>query len=372
MLSITACTSDDIMNSDKTLQNQSSESTNDAFAKAQLLFNSFKPKVTRSEVSTPSEYPENFGGCYIDETGILKILIKEYTNNEISTYTSTIGTNGVVYEECMYSRNELMNLKKQIAEYIISNENSSISQNIDFVAFSCKKNRVVVGLKNMSESNISTFKREILDAPSLEFVYSNTTNIEQGDLASGQGIVGNYVTNGRNSGSVGYKAEGSGYTGFVTAAHVVDTGNTISLATNWSTNVATCEKGMHQGTVDAAFCKMSSGWNMLLAVYGVTYNPINPFEGTTVEGSWVKKYGANGYSEGYVINDSYDTWVNSVYMMDLAQTTYGSTGGDSGGLILSQDNGYIMGIHQSGGSAGGNYCKVGNINYMLGLTLATW
>lgn len=62
----------------------------------------------------------------------------------------------------------------------------------------------------------------------------------------------------------------------------------------------------------------------------------------------------------------------NVYMMDLAKTTYASTGGDSGGLILSQTNGYIMGIHQSGSNGTGNYCKVGNINYMLGITLATW
>lgn len=85
-----------------------------------------------------------------------------------------------------------------------------------------------------------------------------------------------------------------------------------------------------------------------------------------------EKYGYNGYSEGYVIDESYDAWVSNVYMMDLAKTTYASIGGDSGGLILSQTDGRIMGIHQSGSNGTGNYCKVGNINYMLGITLATW
>lgn len=56
----------------------------------------------------------------------------------------------------------------------------------------------------------------------------------------------------------------------------------------------------------------------------------------------------------------------------FAKSTYASVGGDSGGLILTQTDGRIMGIHQSCGNGTGNYCKVGNINYMSGITLATW
>lgn len=260
-----------------------------------------------------------------------------------------------------------MELKKQIADYVINNTSSSISKNIDFVSFSCKKNRVVVGLKSCSGSDVELFKSVVLDAEPLVFVASDTKNVEQGDVASGQQIYA-----GGFNGSVGYKANYGGYTGFVTAAHLVGSGEDVYLGSDHSQKIATCRTAMYQGTVDAAFCGMNSGWYMNIGVYGQSFVNINTVEGTTVEGSWVKKYGYNGYSEGYVIDESYDAWVSNVYMMDLAKTTYASISGDSGGLILSQTDGRIMGIHQSGSNGTGNYCKVGNINYMLGITLATW
>lgn len=363
-----SCSSDDLLNVDPVDTGKvTSVSIDKSFEKAQDLFNSFRPKVTRSEEMGQIDYPDYFGGCYIDENGTLNVLVKGKLENNVALLSSVVGSDGVSYEECLYSRNELMSLKEQIANYVVNNSDSPVSKNIDFTAFSCKKNRVIVGLKSCSDSDIALFKSIVLDAEPLVFIASDTRNVEQGDVASGQQIyAGGY------NGSVGYKANYGGDTGFVTAAHLVGSGESVYLGSNHSQKIATCKTAMHQGTVDAAFCSMNSGWYMNIGVYGQSYVNINPYEGNTVEGSWVKKYGYNGYSEGYVIDESYDTWVSNVYMMDLAKTTYASTGGDSGGLILSQTNGYIMGIHQSGSNGTGNYCKVGNINYMLGITLATW
>lgn len=344
-----------------------------SFKKAQDLFDSFRPKVTRGEENYMIEYPENYGGCYIDEDGELNVYITTDFDNTQRAFSTIIGTNGIKYKTCLYSRNELMNLKRQISEYILQNENAEISKNINHVAYSAKNNRVIVGLKDYSEANVSAFKSLIVNSPSIEFVQANTVEVEQnGNVASGQGIVGTYIsTTERNSGSIGYKAYHGNSLGFVTACHVVEEGDGVSLSTDWSTNIASSEIAMHYGTVDASFCKMSSGWNMLLDVYGETFNPIVPVAGVTVEGSYVEKYGYNGYTTGWVVDESYDAYVCGVYMMDLAKATYASTGGDSGGLILSGDNGYVMGIHQSGGNLA-NYCKIDNINYMLGLTLSNW
>lgn len=368
VLGLWSCSSDDLLNAEEVnVEEVTLTSAGESFEKAQNLFDSFRPKVTRNGELGQIDYPDYFGGCYIDENATLKVLVKGKLENSVSLLSSVIGSDGVSYEECLYSRNELMELKKQIADYVINNTSSSISKNIDFVSFSCKKNRVVVGLKSCSGSDVELFKSVVLDAEPLVFVASDTKNVEQGDVASGQQIYA-----GGFNGSVGYKANYGGYTGFVTAAHLVGSGEDVYLGSDHSQKIATCRTAMHQGTVDAAFCGMNSGWYMNIGVYGQSFVNINTVEGTTVEGSWVKKYGYNGYSEGYVIDESYDAWVSNVYMMDLAKTTYASTGGDSGGLILSQTDGRIMGIHQSGSNGIGNYCKVGNINYMLGITLATW
>lgn len=329
-----------------------------SFRKAQDLFDSFRPKVTRGEESRLIEYPENYGGCYIDEEGELHVYITTDFVQTQSDFKTVIGTDGVKYEKCLYSRNELMNLKRQISEYILQNQDAAISKNINHVAYSAKRNRVIVGLRDYSDANVNAFKSLIVNSPAIEFVQANTVEVEQSnDIASGQEIVGTYVsTIERNSGSVGYKAYYGSSLGFVTACHVVETDDAVSLPTDWSTNIAVSEIAMHYGTVDASFCKMASGWNMLLNVYGETFNPIAPFEGVTVEGAYVKKYGYNGYTDGWVVDESYDANISGVYMMDLAKATYASAGGDSGGLILSGDNGYVMGIHQSGGNLA-NYCN---------------
>jgi hypothetical protein len=371
-LFISSC-SDDLPVSEPDVVENGIVSADISFRKAQDLFDSFRPKVTRGEESRLIEYPENYGGCYIDEEGELHVYITTDFVQTQNDFKTVIGMDGVKYEKCLYSRNELMNLKRQISEYILQNQDAAISKNINHVAYSAKRNRVIVGLRDYSDANVNAFKSLIVNSPAIEFIQANTVEVEQSnDIASGQEIVGTYVsTIERNSGSVGYKAYYGSSLGFVTACHVVETGDTVSLPTDWSTNIAVSEIAMHYGTVDASFCKMSSGWNMLLNVYGETFNPIVPFEGVTVEGAYVKKYGYNGYTDGWVVDESYDANISGVYMMDLAKATYASAGGDSGGLILSGDNGYVMGIHQSGGNLA-NYCKVGNINYMLGLTLSNW
>ena len=207
-----------------------------------------------------------------------------------------------------------MNLKRQISEYILQNQDAAISKNINHVAYSAKRNRVIVGLRDYSDANVNAFKSLIVNSPAIEFVQANTVEVEQSnDIASGQEIVGTYVsTIERNSGSVGYKAYYGSSLGFVTACHVVETDDAVSLPTDWSTNIAVSEIAMHYGTVDASFCKMASGWNMLLNVYGETFNPIAPFEGVTVEGAYVKKYGYNGYTDGWVVDESYDANISGV------------------------------------------------------------
>lgn len=368
VFSLWSCSSDDLLDvSSVNTEDVLMASVDDSFEKAQKLIDFFRPKVTRSESITRVDYPDYFGGCFIDKDGMLKVLIKGDFNDNARVLASAVGSDGVVYEKCLYSRNELMDLKQQIADYMINNKYSSVALNLDYVSYSCKQNKIIVGLKDCSDTNVRLFKEKVLDSAPLIFVESDNENLIQSDVASGQSIYSGGLT-----ASVGYKANYSGYTGFVTAAHFVGSGDDVYLGSNHSTKIATCMVAMYQGTVDAAFCSMESGWYMNVGVYGNSSVNVSQYEGATVEGSWVKKYGYNGYTEGYVVDESYDTWASGVYMMDLARTTYASVSGDSGGLILSQTNGYVMGIHQSGTSTGGNYCKVGNINYMLGTTLATW
>lgn len=152
-----------------------------SFKKAQKLVDSFKPEVMCGGENRLIEYPENYGGCYIDEDGELNVYITTDFDKTQRAFQSVIGTNGVNYKECLYSRNELMDLKRQISEYILQNKDAAISKNINHVVYSAKRNRVIVGLKDCSDANVNAFKRSVVDSPAIEFVQANTAAVEQSD-----------------------------------------------------------------------------------------------------------------------------------------------------------------------------------------------
>lgn len=69
-----SCSSDDLLNVDPVDTGKvTSVSIDKSFEKAQDLLNSFRPKVTRSEEMGQIDYPDYFGGCYIDENGTLNV-----------------------------------------------------------------------------------------------------------------------------------------------------------------------------------------------------------------------------------------------------------------------------------------------------------
>ena len=123
-LIISSC-SDDLPVSEPDVVENGIVSADISFRKAQDLFDSFRPKVTRGEESRLIEYPENYGGCYIDEEGELHVYITTDFVQTQSDFKTVIGTDGVKYEKCLYSRNELMNLKRQISEYILQNQDAA-------------------------------------------------------------------------------------------------------------------------------------------------------------------------------------------------------------------------------------------------------
>lgn len=63
---------------------------------------------------------------------MLKVLIKGDFNDNARVLASAVGSDGVVYEKCLYSRNELMDLKQQIIvnKYKFGHEDIQIFANM--------------------------------------------------------------------------------------------------------------------------------------------------------------------------------------------------------------------------------------------------
>ena len=71
VLGLWSCSSDDLLNAEEVnVEEVTLTSAGESFEKAQNLFDSFRPKVTRNGELGQIDYPDYFGGCYIDNSSL--------------------------------------------------------------------------------------------------------------------------------------------------------------------------------------------------------------------------------------------------------------------------------------------------------------
>lgn len=130
------------------------------------LNNSFG--ITTSK-SSP-EYPNYYGGYYHDD-GKLVILIAKGSKNYEKDLDRRIGDRDYVTKACDFSYNDLLKVRKKVADFFLNERNESIIDEITInsVGIDTRGNRIFVSLKECTPHKITLFKDKIIDSPVLRF-----------------------------------------------------------------------------------------------------------------------------------------------------------------------------------------------------------
>lgn len=129
---ITSCSSDDIISGESPEQvvNSISDRKTQARDAGTRLLESFGK--TRGSSLNDYNYPDYYGGGYINKEGKLVIFIKGELSSIQETVSRTVANDDVVeYAQAVYSYKELKNTLANIASFIENNREDLTAENIN-------------------------------------------------------------------------------------------------------------------------------------------------------------------------------------------------------------------------------------------------
>ncbi|MDR2357344.1 MAG: hypothetical protein LBD92_04590 [Oscillospiraceae bacterium] len=160
------------------------------------------------------DYPEQYGGRYINDKGKLVVLVVGDVDTAKAEIEKRAKSGDVIYKTCEYSYRMLTETMDEINLYMQENPISAVEGIFNLAMLMDTENRVVVYLAEFSQERIDEFKEKVSSAPCIEFVKSSGKNVDTINVNPGAGIV---ATGG--SISVGYRVNRISADGILTAAH---------------------------------------------------------------------------------------------------------------------------------------------------------
>ncbi len=320
-----------------------------------------------------SEYPEYYGGAYVNDAGNLVIYVIDYDkkNEEEKDkyremyYTITKDKN-ITIKNAKYSYSSLTKTMDKLNQYCENNPLDEISKNLDTYALLDAENKIVVELENCNEEVIKKFKSKVIDTSQIEFKKAEAESEDYASLKPGRKIL---KSNGGMA-SMGYRAKKNGVSGIVTAGHFADLNTKIYVG---SKKIGTVTAYAESGSVDAAFVKVTnSSYVPSNTLYG-TSNSLSTTISEPGVGTVINKIGAKtGHTSGKIVSTNSTFKVNGNRFTNLTKADFDAAKGDSGCIvysyIASTNTRLTLGILKGGR---GNYCyyvKANQINSRLGIS----
>lgn len=349
MFTIYSCSSEDMIQENSTEQESTPlDKKAEAREAGKRLLESFG--ITRSHSLSDSEYPDYYGGGYINNDGKLVVYIKEDSYSRSNAATRAIEDDAIIYVKGNYSYKELKGVLSSITSFIESTQESPIAKNIKCYYMNDFENNVVVELESCAEADVNTFKDKVVSSPCI--VYKKCTREFTPHALSPGGAL--------QYSSVGYRATRYGTQGVVTAGHAYSTGETVNNTSGQM--IGYCDYSLKQGTVDAAFIIITD-FSYLPNNGNLTGQEFNIWAGDDV----TKLGKVISQSSGYIQNTSLNVNSGGVLLNDIAEATYLSAPGDSGGTVYLTGSRKVVGIHQGSSTFTALFCKVSNISSRLGI-----
>ena len=128
-------------------------------------------------------YPDYYGGTYTDSEGNFVVYITEgFDSQEIE---KLLGTDFIT-KDAKYSFSYLTNVMDALNEYKNMNFDSPVSQNFPSYYLNDMDNNVVVEMEDMSEEQIGSFKKHVMDSSAIIFEKHLEDTVPFGDLEPGR------------------------------------------------------------------------------------------------------------------------------------------------------------------------------------------
>lgn len=351
---ITSCTSD-VFDESSDFTNVGKSQQVDAREIGNKLLESFGMTSTRS--LSDSEYPDYYGGGYIKDGKFYVFVVGDFLQNKNLLARSVGNYSNIVYVKGDYSYSELKGVLSDISNYINTNKDSNIAKNIRYYCLNDFENNVSVELEECTDKDIEDFKANVVNSPAIIFKKCER-NFQMHTTLSPGSSIGTKKNGPLQNGSVGYRAMRFGSVGFVTAGHVYDT-NSNAYSSDGEL-IGYCQYSVKANSTDAAFVVVTNFSYTLDNGYleGEEYN--------IWAGDYVTKLGQTiAISEGYITNTSVGVNANGVHLSDMAEATYLSAGGDSGGAVYLSGNNKVVGVHHGSTDFSAIFTKISNISSVL-------
>jgi streptogrisin B len=306
------------------------------FLKNQTIANDISNKILESfgeDGSTRApNYPEHYGGSYINDQGFLVVGIcgdAEFAKHDIINRSED---EAIVFLPCKHSYRKFKEILDTIYAYQIDHPGDTVSNNINFCMTIVQKNCIEVGLFNNAPDAVSEFKKNVCDSDAIVFKSAPVPSEYSVNVKCGDGI--NY------SRSVGYRAKNDSYNGFITAGHSLSSGANISYG---GVNMAVVDGLQNSGSVDGAWCRITN--SSYVPTNSIMYSSatLSTTLTTPQVGSIVSLAGVVSHFTAEIIATSSPATISGVPHTDLIVVDQANQPGDSGGIVFSANN-YTVGI----------------------------
>lgn len=320
------------------------------------------------EFTDPSgeiDYPDEYGGCYINEDDILNICLVAPNDSLKQQYREYCGDQDIAFSEVTYSYNELCQIKTTVQNHQLRSTNRIIGVGI------CQEDNCVTICTEPSDNSVST-----LSTLSLEKQIGKTMNVDNeaikvtvvsnsGDTAVLKGGTSLYNGTANTRLSAGYwatkRVNGSTKSFLITVGHAVSSGDEIEVFSNGSYIGTASTNYISYEDVDAAIIELSSSSSLTKTailsdgtVIKANYSYSMLAENTEV----AMAFNGNTY-EGEIYDNSYSyystcsatgerTEKTDTYRVEYynADAVLNSTSGVSGSPVYYYNNGQwcVLGI----------------------------
>ncbi len=273
--------------------------------------------VSRSTQISVIDYPDNYGGAYIDDNDELHIA---YVNSLETISIDSIKDNAF-FDDVKYSFNYLSDIVECLNGHLV---HLSINQvHVDeFI------NRVRIFTDSDFIETIESFLKKHLenfDAESI--IYSDPIVVTQTDVA------GETIKSGSSTFTLGYNAKkaSTGKYGLVTCGHAVSKGDTIKRTGLFGATLGTVEDQQLYGKIDASFAPYKTQSRVTADIKdGFTFTRTTSGS-TIVAGCAISKYGhTTGSQNGSVLATSVSVICSGIEFTDQLKLNIRQEPGDSG------------------------------------------
>lgn len=328
-------------------------------------------------------YPDYYGGSYLDENGKLNILLtnnNEYTKKQLRDVAQndelTFVTASYSYAELTEMINTIISYQDDYYNRILNDNSYDIARDIVECTLDDMNNRIIVGIKELTETKIKEFNNKVLNSNAIQFENSICTPMLNSEISkeakevSYQKLDSSIFTesversftvkpgmqifcnNGYNysAGFPVYRTITSGKQyGFLTAGHLMEVGDIIYNPNDFDQDaIGTVRLNRVGGKYDVSFVSLNSGTVCSNNIANTTHYlcPSNYELDYPVSGKTVSLYGFRSYTSGKIrsTNYSFHNGDNTSFT-GMVATDYDSMPGDSGGLVASICTGSESGVN---------------------------